>query len=145
MTSSIQNPGGEGHGTYRLPEYCHYAPWPRPRPSAADVAKAQARRQARLEQGAPTAADARAEMEEKVSTSLVDVLPQEYCRDAKAPQSREGARGNREVNLQQPLATSKTRGHAQSTSDGIRYECPRAATSLVLPCVFRASEAPGRS
>ncbi|CAM9244707.1 unnamed protein product, partial [Ectocarpus sp. 13 AM-2016] len=46
------------------------------------AAKARAGRRARAERGASTAADARAEIEEKVSTSLLGVVPEEFCRDA---------------------------------------------------------------
>lgn len=58
---------GEGRDTcYRLPQYRHDTPWPRPRPSAEAAAKARAGRRARAERGSSTAADARAEIEEKV-------------------------------------------------------------------------------
>ncbi|CAM9441311.1 unnamed protein product [Ectocarpus sp. 4 AP-2014] len=46
------------------------------------AAKARAGRRARAERGASTAADARAEIEEKVSTSLLGVVPEEFGRDA---------------------------------------------------------------
>lgn len=65
---------------YRLPVYQHDAPWPSPRPEVA--ARARAARRFRAECGGSTAADARAELEERVSESLIGVVPEEYCRDA---------------------------------------------------------------
>ena len=58
--------GEERIMSYQLPQYRHDAPWPRPRPSVEAAAKARAGRRARAERGASTAADARAEMEDKV-------------------------------------------------------------------------------
>lgn len=65
VTAHGDDVGGRGF-SYRLPEYRHDAPWPRPRPSAEAAAKARVLRRARAERGASTAADARAEMEDKV-------------------------------------------------------------------------------
>ena len=59
----------EGRVPYQLPQYRHNAPWPRPRPSAEAAAKARAARRARAERGASTAADSRAEMEDKVCST----------------------------------------------------------------------------
>lgn len=72
----------DANDIYRLPEYRHDAPWPRPRPRAEVAARTRAARQGRAERGTSTAADARADLEEKVSTYLSGVVPEEYCRDA---------------------------------------------------------------
>lgn len=74
--------GGDG---YTLPEYRHGTPWPRPRPTIVVAQRERARRRARAERGASTPADARADLEEKVSACLFGVLPEEYCRDAPPP------------------------------------------------------------
>lgn len=66
-------PGGQGKRgeiPYQLPHYRHDAPWPRARPTAEAAAKARAGRRARADRGASTAADARAEMEDKVPVVL---------------------------------------------------------------------------
>lgn len=68
--------------SYRLPEYLHSAPMPRPRPTAEAAARARAARQGRAERGASTAADERADLEERVSAYLSGVVPEEYYRDA---------------------------------------------------------------
>lgn len=67
---------------YRLPVYLHDAPWPSPRPTAEVAARARSARRFRTECGRSTAEDARAELEERVSSSLIGVVPEEYCRDA---------------------------------------------------------------
>lgn len=102
-----------------MPEYRHGAPWPRPRPCADVAARARLARRARAERGVSTAADAREELEEKVSESLFGVVPEEYCRDVPPPNQddREGGRGSEGA---RHLLAATTVSRAQIASAGIR-------------------------
>jgi len=83
---------------YRLPVYLHDAPWPSPRPTAEVAARARSARRFRAECGRSTAEDAQAELEERVSASLIGVVPEEYCRDAPwCSTSHNGGKRQREI------------------------------------------------
>lgn len=108
----------KGASGYELPKYLHSAPVPCPRPTVEAAARARAARQGRAERGALTAADERADLEEKVSAYLSGVVPEEYCRDAppktKATDPETGKESTRSIGKSGNGKTSPIRCKSQA-------------------------------